>query len=105
MSRSKAVTFKGTPLTLAGNEVKDGQAAPDFKLNYFEGGMKEIRQGEVWRFITPILIHFPTSNILIAHILFNMLWLRDIGCMFEARLGWWYLVVFVLVTVFMVCMI
>ena len=41
MSRSKAVTFKGTPLTLAGNEVKDGQAAPDFKLNYFEGGMKE----------------------------------------------------------------
>jgi thiol peroxidase len=47
MSRSKAVTFKGTPLTLAGNEIKDGQAAPDFKLNYFEGGMKEITLADV----------------------------------------------------------
>jgi thiol peroxidase len=47
MSRSKAVTFKGTPLTLAGNEVKDGQSAPDFKLNYFEGGMKEIMLADV----------------------------------------------------------
>ncbi len=64
----------------------------------WEGGMREIRQGEIWRFVTPILIHFPTSNILIAHILFNMLWLRDLGGMFEARLGWWYLGVFVLVT-------
>ena len=47
MSRAKAITFKGTPLTLAGNEVKDGQAAPDFKLNYFEGGMKEITLADV----------------------------------------------------------
>ena len=42
MPRSGAITFKGTPLTLAGNEVKEGQAAPDFKIHYFEGGMKTI---------------------------------------------------------------
>jgi len=42
MSRSGVITFKGTPLTLAGNEVKRGQAAPDFKVHYFEGGMKPI---------------------------------------------------------------
>ena len=42
MSRSGVSTFKGAPLTLAGNEVKEGQAAPDFKLHYFEGGMKAI---------------------------------------------------------------
>ena len=42
MSRSGVITFKGTPLTLAGNEVKPGQAAPDFKVHYFEGGMKTI---------------------------------------------------------------
>ena len=41
MSRS-GITFKGTQLTLAGEEVKPGQAAPDFKVHYFEGGMKEI---------------------------------------------------------------
>jgi len=47
MSRSGVITFKGAPLTLAGNEVKRGQAAPDFKLNYFEGGMKEITLADV----------------------------------------------------------
>ena len=43
MSRSGAVTFKGTPLTLAGSEVKVGSPAPDFKLHYFEGGLKEMK--------------------------------------------------------------
>jgi thioredoxin-dependent peroxiredoxin len=47
MSRSGAVTFKGTPLTLAGNEVKVGQQAPDFKLHYFEGGMKELKLADL----------------------------------------------------------
>ncbi|RIK81104.1 MAG: thiol peroxidase [Planctomycetota bacterium] len=47
MSRSGAVTFKGTPLTLAGNELKPGQSAPDFKLHYFEGGMKEIKLADL----------------------------------------------------------
>src|SRR3954470_5739299 len=47
MSRSGVITFKGTPLTLAGNEVKEGQSAPDFKVNYFEGGMKQITLADV----------------------------------------------------------
>lgn len=47
MSRSGAVTFKGNPLTLAGNEVKVGQPAPDFKLHYFEGGMKELKLADL----------------------------------------------------------
>ncbi len=63
----------------------------------WKGGWQEIRHGEVWRLITPMLIHFPTSSILIAHILFNMLWLRDLGCLFEARLGSWYFALFVVV--------
>lgn len=42
MSRAGAVTFKGTPLTLAGEAVKVGQPAPDFTLHYFEGGLKTI---------------------------------------------------------------
>ena len=47
MSRSGVITFKGAPLTLAGNEVKDGQPAPDFKVHYFEGGMKQITLADV----------------------------------------------------------
>ena len=42
MARAAAVTFKGTPLTLAGNAVQVGQAAPDFTVHYFEGGLKTI---------------------------------------------------------------
>jgi thiol peroxidase len=47
MGRTGVITFKGTPLTLAGNEVKPGQAAPDFTLNYFEGGMKELKLADL----------------------------------------------------------
>lgn len=42
MSRPGAITFKGNPMTLAGQAVQVGQAAPDFKLHYFEGGLKTI---------------------------------------------------------------
>ena len=47
MSRSGAVTFKGTPLTLAGEAVKVGQQAPDFTLHYFEGGLKTIKASDL----------------------------------------------------------
>jgi len=47
MSRSGVITFKGTPLTLAGNEVKAGQPAPDFTVHYFEGGMQTITLADV----------------------------------------------------------
>ncbi len=42
MSRSGAVTFKGTPMTLLGSEVKAGADAPQFTLHFFEGGLKTI---------------------------------------------------------------
>jgi thioredoxin-dependent peroxiredoxin len=47
MSRTGVITFKGAPLTLAGNEVKAGQAAPDFTLHYFDNGMKTITLADV----------------------------------------------------------
>ena len=42
MSRSGAATFKGNPITLAGEEVQVGQPAPDFKLHFFDNGMQTL---------------------------------------------------------------
>lgn len=47
MSRSGAVTFKGTPMTLLGEELQTGSAAPDFTLHYFEGGLNTLGKADV----------------------------------------------------------
>ena len=48
MSRSAAVTFKGNPLTLAGEAVATGQAAPDFTLHAFEDrGMNTVTPADL----------------------------------------------------------
>ncbi len=52
----------------------------------------EIRQGQIWRLITPIFIHMGP-----LHILFNMLWLQDLGSMVEGRQSSLHLLIFTLV--------
>ncbi|NIP84897.1 MAG: thiol peroxidase [Planctomycetales bacterium] len=48
MGRAGAVTFKGNPLTLAGEAVQAGQPAPPFTLHAFEdGGMQTITLDDI----------------------------------------------------------
>ncbi len=47
MARSGAITFKGTPMTLLGNELKVGSAAPQFTLHFFEGGLKTLANADL----------------------------------------------------------
>lgn len=47
MARSAAITFKGTPMTLAGEAVQVGSSAPDFTLHYFEGGLKTLKLADL----------------------------------------------------------
>lgn len=71
-------------------------------VQYFRGGpweatlqaprYEKIREGEVWRLMTPVFMH---SDLL--HILFNMLWLIVLGKQMEQRLGAWRYVLFCLI--------
>lgn len=44
--------------------------------------LPEVRAGEYWRLITPILLHFGP-----AHLIFNLMWLYQLGSMIEGRRG------------------
>jgi GlpG protein len=60
-------------------------------ISLYEQGLPEVRQGQIWRLITPIFLHFG-----IIHLLFNMLWLYDLGSTVERRFGTGYYALMVL---------
>ncbi len=42
MGRSGVITFKGNPMTLAGEDLPVGSPAPAFSLHYADGGLQEL---------------------------------------------------------------
>ncbi len=46
------------------------------------GFLYEIKRGQIWRLWTPMFLHLS-----LMHILFNMLWFRDLGYLIEHRFG------------------
>jgi len=56
-------------------------------------GLSEVRNGQVWRLVTPIFIHFG-----VLHILFNMMWLRQLGSAMEHIHGKLFFSLFVIIT-------
>lgn len=42
MSQTGVITFKGNPMTLAGEALKQGETLPDFKVHYADGGIQTL---------------------------------------------------------------
>lgn len=53
----------------------------------------EVGRGQFWRLITPIFLHLS-----FLHLLFNMLWFKDLGYLIENNFGKYFLIKFILVT-------
>ncbi len=64
--------------------AKDGTAAAPL--------FEKLGEGEIWRLITPVLLHAD-----IFHILFNMIWLIVLGNQIERRVGGWRSIILILV--------
>ncbi len=50
----------------------------------FWRSLAEISQGQVWRLFSPVLLHFS-----LWHLLFNLLWMQDLGTVLEGKIGTW----------------
>ena len=83
MPLTLALIIVSLVIALASSFGRNGQMLLPFYISeYIGGGLREVFQGQVWRLITPIFIHFG-----VIHILFNMLWLFDLGGVIERMQG------------------
>lgn len=53
-------------------------------VSWLQMSLVKIEAGQVWRLFTPIFLHFT-----LWHLVFNLLWMQDLGMTVESRIGTW----------------
>ena len=71
-----------TVVALLTNLGQNYQVLQFLLISEYRTGLPEILGGQLWRLVTPSVIHFG-----ILHFIFNMLWLYDLGSVIEQRQG------------------
>jgi len=74
----------GLATKLGENATRDPLLLALYITSDRQAGLDPILHGQVWRLVTPIVIHFGPF-----HLLFNMIWLYQLGGAIEMRRGVW----------------
>ena len=91
MTRSLVLISVGiTLMTSFGNNIDITKYLLIADITQFNGTLTEIYSGQIWRLLTPIFLHF-----MLIHILFNMMWLWDLGGSVEKKQSPLFLLFFV----------
>ena len=71
----------------------DGTFTRALTRHYYDASLPEVRHGEVWRLFATVFLHFG-----LMHLVFNLMWLRELGTFIQNRFGALHLGVLVLVS-------
>ena len=86
-----SISILVTALTVFGSNAELTRLLTIADVFVWRGELTEIMSGEIWRLVTPIFLHF-----MLLHILFNMMWLWDLGGIVEKKQGSLFLIFFIL---------